>query len=88
MDSVHTLIEQEIKKQRGRPRLTPEQKEIRKQQLKQQNIERMRELRKSKPDVVSKYSKTYYESHKDELRNKRSEMYRVYTMYKQGAITV
>jgi uncharacterized membrane protein YccC len=88
MDALQQNTIEQQKRQRGRPRLTTEQKELRKQVLKEQNVERMRELRRSKPELVSSYSKKYYSNHKDDIRTKRSEMYKIYTLYKQGAITV
>lgn len=88
MTDISVSSTSKTKVKRGRPPLTKEQKELRKTIVKQQNIQRLKRLREQKPNIVSDYSKRYYELHKEILRAKRIEMQKLYNLYKNGVISL
>lgn len=87
---IFQMLESESldKRPRGRPKLSEVQRVIRQEQLKQQNVARLRELRNTNIEKVRLYSKKYYDSHKQQIKHKRDEMLQVYHLYKSGIIRV
>ena len=82
MESEKTIT----KRPRGRPRLTDDQRSIRQRESQEQNIIRLRLLRQNNPDIICRYSKKYYENHKEILMQKRAQMSALYHMYKCGKL--
>ena len=59
------MSETEVKKRRGRPRLTEEER----QKSKEKVLAKQTRMRATMPDVVREYRQRWYANHKDELKS-------------------